>query len=119
MPYAVRGLFPPASRALGVWVTVRYDVHRPETNPYGGTWFDLSYCANLCLRLLCFLHKIAGRDQFTTVPVIATIATLKGRIGRIEHGRLYLGKKIGAVAQLVRVPDCRSGGCGFESRRPR
>src|SRR5690606_30885310 len=26
---------------------------------------------------------------------------------------------IGAVAQLVRVPDCRSGGCGFESRPPR
>ena len=26
---------------------------------------------------------------------------------------------IGGVAQLVRVPDCRSGGCGFESRRPR
>ena len=25
----------------------------------------------------------------------------------------------GAVAQLARVPDCRSGGCGFESRRPR
>ena len=25
----------------------------------------------------------------------------------------------GAVAQLVRVPDCRSGGCGFEPRRPR
>ena len=25
----------------------------------------------------------------------------------------------GAVAQLVRVPDCRSGGCGFKSRRPR
>ena len=25
----------------------------------------------------------------------------------------------GGVAQLVRVPDCRSGGCGFESRRPR
>ena len=25
----------------------------------------------------------------------------------------------GAVAQLVRVPDCRSGCCGFESRRPR
>ena len=24
--------------------------------------------------------------------------------------------KFGAVAQLVRVPDCRSGGCGFESR---
>jgi hypothetical protein len=25
----------------------------------------------------------------------------------------------GAVAQLVRVPDCRSGGCGFEPRRRR
>ena len=23
------------------------------------------------------------------------------------------------VAQSVRAPDCRSGGCGFESRRPR
>jgi hypothetical protein len=33
---------------------------------------------------------------------------------------LYLARcqqlKNGAVAQLVRVPDCRSGGCGFESR---
>ena len=26
---------------------------------------------------------------------------------------------VGVVAQLVRVPDCRSGGCGFESRRRR
>ena len=25
----------------------------------------------------------------------------------------------GDVAQLVRVPDCRSGGCGFDPRRPR
>ena len=28
-------------------------------------------------------------------------------------------KRKGAVAQLVRVPDCRSGGWGFESPRPR
>jgi hypothetical protein len=27
--------------------------------------------------------------------------------------------KRGVVAQLVRAPDCRSGGCGFEPRRPR
>lgn len=26
---------------------------------------------------------------------------------------------IGPVAQLVRVPDCRSGGCGFESHQGR
>src|SRR5262249_12480625 len=30
-----------------------------------------------------------------------------------------VGLEEGDVAQLVRVPDCRSGGCGFESRRPR
>ena len=29
------------------------------------------------------------------------------------------GSHSGAVAQLVRVPDCRSGGCGFESRQRR
>ena len=31
------------------------------------------------------------------------------------RGRFY----IGAVAQLVRVPDCRSGGCRFKSGQPR
>ena len=30
--------------------------------------------------------------------------------------RLLSSRFPGAVAQLVRVPDCRSGGCGFESR---
>ena len=28
-------------------------------------------------------------------------------------------ESFGGVAQLVRVPDCRSGGCGFEPRRAR
>src|SRR4029079_16729040 len=40
-----------------------------------------------------------------------------------KSGRFVLtaaGKvKSGRVAQLVRVPDCRSGGCGFEPRRAR
>lgn len=34
-----------------------------------------------------------------------------------KYNRLFAA--LGDVAQLVRVPDCRSGGCGFESRRPR
>ena len=29
------------------------------------------------------------------------------------------GRQLGAVAQLVRAPDCLSGGCEFESRPPR
>src|SRR5687768_3478136 len=33
--------------------------------------------------------------------------------------RVRIHDSRGAVAQLVRVPDCRSGGCGFEPRRPR
>ncbi len=36
----------------------------------------------------------------------------------IQYAR-PLGPEFGAVAQLDRVPDCRSGGCGFESRPPR
>lgn len=44
------------------------------------------------------------------------------------HGRLLQSRSpsttpgregTGAVAQLVRAPDCRSGGYGFEPRRPR
>ena len=39
--------------------------------------------------------------------------------GSQKGRKLKASKNIGGVAQLVRVPDCRSGGCGFESRRPR
>ena len=43
----------------------------------------------------------------------ATLATARGKTIMPIHANF------GDVAQLVRVPDCRSGGCGFESRRPR
>jgi hypothetical protein len=44
-----------------------------------------------------------------------------GKIRRVtsDSGRHQPPACSGAVAQLVRVPDCRSGGCGFEPRRPR
>ncbi len=35
------------------------------------------------------------------------------------HSWSRFGEQPGVVAQLVRAPDCRSGGCGFESRPPR
>ena len=35
------------------------------------------------------------------------------------NGRYTYSSPNGVVAQLVRAPDCRSGGCGFEPRRPR
>ncbi len=35
------------------------------------------------------------------------------------HFLTRCGEQPGVVAQLVRAPDCRSGGCGFESRPPR
>ncbi len=38
---------------------------------------------------------------------------------RCVQTRLPQGRRVGVVAQLVRAPDCRSGGCGFEPRPPR
>lgn len=35
------------------------------------------------------------------------------------HGTYSEEQGEGAVAQLVRVPACRAGGCGFESHQPR
>lgn len=54
-----------------------------------------------------------NRSIFRSLPAQAPLSSKA--IG------IYLGTcpAHGAVAQLVRVPDCRSGGCGFESRRPR
>ena len=43
-------------------------------------------------------------------------------LSSIDRHRSIFRKRLikrGVVAQLVRAPDCRSGGCGFEPRRPR
>ena len=57
-------------------------------------------------------QKVSGTEKsfekMTVRKLDATLASVRIRL-----------LKRGAVAQLVRVPDCRSGGCGFESRRPR
>jgi hypothetical protein len=42
-----------------------------------------------------------------------------GRRQDQHQGKRFRKRRFGDVAQLVRVPDCRSGGCGFDSRRPR
>src|SRR5262245_57337522 len=48
-------------------------------------------------------------------PRAESMADLSALLAGVESGL----DATGGVAQLVRVPDCRSGGCGFESRRPR
>ena len=57
--------------------------------------------------------------QSSNLPAASNI----GLENRPEKGLASIGcvdilfhPAIGAVAQLVRAPDCRSGGCGFESR---
>ena len=43
----------------------------------------------------------------------------KKPMGLPPDRHVLLADPYGAVAQLVRAPDCRSGGCGFDSRRRR
>jgi hypothetical protein len=44
---------------------------------------------------------------------------LNSRLRDVRPRKRAGDQRDGGVAQLVRVPDCRSGGCGFEPRRPR
>ena len=46
--------------------------------------------------------------------VRSLVSTLAGSVPRY-----IIQPSDGVVAQLVRAPDCRSGGCGFDPRRPR
>lgn len=64
-------------------------------------------------RSLSGLKCRAGRSSGFFRRQFATLATARGKTIMPVHACF------GDVAQLVRVPDCRSGGCGFESRRPR
>ena len=54
-------------------------------------------------------RMVVSEDELALVkePLLGGPSTAEGSLAN------------GDVAQLVRVPDCRSGGCGFESRRPR
>ncbi len=67
---------------------------------------------NRCLSIS--QHATASGNAISTVRRhgCGACAAAARCVGRCERSS-------GAVAQLVRVPDCRSGGCGFESRRPR
>ena len=59
-----------------------------------------------------------------TVPYAGNLIKSKRKISEVIDylcglAKMLPHKQFGPVAQLVRVPDCRSGGCGFESRRGR
>ena len=58
------------------------------------------------------MYPLAGRVRRAWGVVSSRRAGFRHEFKNWKYAR-------GAVAQLARVPDCRSGGCGFESRRPR
>ena len=58
---------------------------------------------------------MSGSPEGPLVALLAVWYSFGTAVGPIRADRGSL-EKPGAVAQLVRVPDCRSGGCGFESR---
>ena len=59
-----------------------------------------------CVRFCCHARQIGG-----------VLGSNRALDGINYHARIPF--PIGAVAQLVRVPACRAGCCGFESRPPR
>ena len=63
-------------------------------------------------RVPCWTPPI---DDQPENPESAGLTPLRFRL----HFGSRSGEQPGVVAQLVRAPDCRSGGCGFESRPPR
>ena len=64
----------------------------------------------------------APSEHFISIVAVSKDErSAKMNLGGISVGEhAFTGHTInGAVAQLVRVLDCRSSGCGFESRRRR
>jgi hypothetical protein len=77
----------------------------------------LNHVAKVGLAIRCAAAVRIARELLLAVK--SRIATQIQTCGPFGGYYNRVPCTVGAVAQLVRVPDCRSGGCGFESRRPR
>ena len=89
----------------------RWDLN-PRRLPWQGRALPLSYARLSKKRVPYSSRAFAAQDDFSA-PCAFLLAR---RRGLLFHAAVFF---FGGVAQLVRVPDCRSGCCGFESRRSR
>lgn len=65
--------------------------------------------------------RLAGKSAHSAPPAredFKSVEELRSRLDAYQVPSRIRGS-FGAVAQLVRVLDCRSSGCGFKSRPPR
>ena len=80
-----------------------------------GMCFDACSLSSVCVSTSCryFVQLLDSDSMHVGRGVTPESASAR------ECSEFLTHADFGDVAQLVRVPDCRSGGCGFESRRPR
>ncbi len=86
------------------------------------------HCDRFAGPILAFSQVASGRSsgslrlppEVTPNPPVAASTFFPTRLAASPGWHIIQDSfATGAVAQLVRVLDCRSSGCGFESRRPR